>query len=109
MREFKFVAGAARLIAVGGTEDTDTSMVPGGLYRISVVATPTVNAPDGGAACRWGSTAVSAADGGCDFVVLTGESVLVRCPSNTTTLRAIRVGTVSLTLLAQLVESVAGA
>lgn len=98
-RERKFVDASARLVTVGSADAANTTLTVGKLYRLTLIGTDSALA---GAACRWGSSAVTAGAAGSSFLVQSGESLIVRAPH--TTLRAIRISTGDGTLFAHEIE-----
>lgn len=82
-RELKFVAGGLRLVAVTGSDANDAGLKVGKLYRMSYSTTSAASTVPGACVVRFGSNAASAADGGGDFCLNAGESILVRATNAT--------------------------
>lgn len=89
-RELKFIAGGIKLVAITGSDANEAALKLGGLYRMSYSTTSAASTVPGAVVCRFGSNAATAADGGGDFCLNAGESIIVRATS--ATLHAIGVG-----------------
>lgn len=88
---FEALGGINVLITAASVEQT--GMESGALYEMSAV--------DGGACCRWDTTAATSADGGFTFFVPKGGTLRIRNPSGNTLLNVIEsdVGSVGTAVL----------
>lgn len=89
-RELKFKPASARVIAITGSDANDAAFKLGALYRFSYHTTSAASTVPGAVSCRWGSSAATTADGGSDFTINAGESLITRATS--ATLHAIGLG-----------------
>jgi len=89
-RELKFVAGGIKLVAITGSDANEAALTIGALYRMSYSSTSAASALPGAVVVRFGSSAATAADGGGDFCINAGESIIVRATS--ATIHAIGIG-----------------
>lgn len=89
-RELKFVAGGIKLVAITGSDANEAALKVGKLYRFSYSTTSAASTVPGAVLVHFGSNAASAADGGADFCLNAGESLIVRATS--ATIHAIGIG-----------------
>lgn len=69
-----FDEDVGRVILITASNVTDTGFISGRNYLFSAIG--------GMALCRWGTDAASSADGGFDFAVPAGASIVVRATNS---------------------------
>ena len=80
-RVLSFRSGSGIKVAVGGTTVEITSLLPGRTYRMTHSAGgDAAVTQSAGCVCRFSASDASSANGGFDFAIAAGESLLVRAP-----------------------------
>jgi len=81
-RVLSFRSGSGIKVAVGASTVEITSLLPGRTYRMthSAGGDTTGTIISGGCVCRFSASDASSANGGFDFAIAAGESLLVRAP-----------------------------